>query len=158
MDLVPGDILGVQGVGWLSEHIIEATAPGPLSHVGLIIAVQPALVIEALTRVRTRPLARSIEDAAHAWVLQPIGLSQEQRDRIVARACTMSADSYGYADIAWQGLDALFHTRWFTAHLARKLICSMLVADAYGMNFGVSERSANPNDIWRYAQAYPAHY
>jgi hypothetical protein len=158
-------IIGIQGVGWLSDHIRAATGNGPLSHVGLCISTD-GLVIEALARVRTRFIGDTIKDARHAWLIEPLTLTEEQCLQIVAAAVKYSADDYAYINIAWQGLDALFKTIWFTKHLAtrKKAICSELVGIGYEaclptpLMFGVDDKTVSPNNIWTYASAHPNKY
>ncbi|MFZ0887213.1 MAG: hypothetical protein WA005_02055 [Candidatus Binataceae bacterium] len=158
----PADILAIQGMGWLSASIMEATH-SRVSHVALGIASNPDLVIEALSRVRTRPLELSITDAAAAWLIEPLELSDAQRAAIVRAACLYSAQSYNSPDVILQGMDAATRTRWWTDHFAteRWPICSMLVGRAYhamGLDFGVSDRSLTPGDILGFAQGHPDKY
>ncbi len=161
-----GDLLGISGSEWLSQRIIAATqipgtSPAPLSHVGVCTADTPfEQITEALTRVVTRPLADSIAAAKAAWSLEWVDILDEQREEIAYAALAYSAKDYGYIDIAYQGLDSMFQTRWFTEHFAeRKLpICSMLDAIAVtkaGLLIGLDPKSATPNDIWRYAAGHP---
>ncbi len=155
VDIEPADILAVKGSGWLSRMILKATG-GPVSHVGLLLTDKPPLVIEALSRVMTRPLHISIEKRTAAYILQPLKLTPEQRVAIVEAACTMSADAYGWGKIALQGLDALSRSGWFTKHLTFTTmpICSWLVAKGYssqGLHFDVPDNSATPKDIYEFA-------
>lgn len=156
-----GDILGIQGKGWLSDEIRALTGDGPLSHVGIITAVEPfPQVTEALTRVRTRPLDLSIADAEHAWLLEWQDIVDAQRLAMCQTALSFSADDYGYVDIGFQLLDSVFKTRWITQHFVeRKLpICSLLdalAAKSADLNFGVTINSTTPNDIWTFAVQNP---
>ena len=157
----PGDLLGIRGVGWLSDHIVAASAPGPLSHVGICTADSPFLqVTEALSRVRTRPLTVSIADAKAAWSLEWVNVTDTQRWEMVQTALGYTADDYGYMDIVFQGADSLAGTRWFTQHFAERSlpICSMLddiCATSAGIVLGISAKSCTPNDIWRFANRNP---
>lgn len=154
----PGDILAVRGTGFLSRGILAATGDS-VSHVGLVITADPfPIVIEALTRVMTRPLTVSIAAAEHAWLLSDSSMTDEARSAIVAAALAFSADGYGYTDIGLQLANAVGRTTWFTDHLATGLngkpICSYLVAAAYetrGRTFGQADQTTTPADIFHYA-------
>ena len=157
----PGDILGIQGNSWLSDAIMRATGPGPLSHVGICTADSPFLQItEALAKVQTRPIEVSINQAVAAWSLEWISITISQQWEMVRKALSYSAEDYGYIDIALQGADSLAGTRWFTQKFAeRRLpICSMLddlCASSAGLSLGVTPNSCTPNDIWRFANRNP---
>jgi hypothetical protein len=160
-----GDIVAVRGKGWLSRGILMATH-GQVSHVGMLISAEPVIVIEALSRVRTRPLAETLHEVEAAWILSDRSLTEAQRITLIERACLFSADGYGYAEIVKQALDAAFKTTWFTDNLSRRLdqhpICSYLVAKAYasiGLNFGAKRaESITPADIYRFALGHPDLY
>jgi hypothetical protein len=159
--LQPGDIVAVRGSRWLSRLIMTMTG-GPVSHVGLVIATDPDLVLEALERVLTRPFAQAIDDCAEAWVCQPYTLSQEERWQIVHTACAQTARTYGYSKLVLQALNVLFHTRFFTRHAVSSLpICSLVVAEAFsavGKHFGQPHCCATPADIAVFTQAHPEWY
>jgi hypothetical protein len=162
--MLPGDILAVRGRGWLSDNILKATG-GKVSHVGMFVSIDPPIIIEALTRVRTRPLAASLADVEAAWSLTDHSLTTRQRQQIIEAACSFSADAYGYPELGLQLLDALTRTTWWTDRLSWTLkghpICSFLVAAAYGtvgLNFGKLDQSVTPADIFRFAEAHPDIY
>ncbi len=155
----PGDILAVRGTGFFSEGILKATG-NTVSHVGMVIAPKPGpLVIEALWRVKTRPLCLSIRDAEKAYILSDQSLTPGQRETLVLNACKFSADGYGWWDIGLQAADAVFHTTFFTDRLSFSLeshpICSYIVAKAYdslGLTFGRKKlQSITPADIFNFA-------
>lgn len=166
MDYLPGDLIGVRGSGWLSRGIIRATAPGPLSHIAIITATSPVpQTTEALFRVQTHPLSVTLDGAIQAWLMRDLALTDDDRIAMVAAIERYSADSYGYMDIGWQALDAVFQTRWFTAHLATEgqPICSMLAALGYRatshpLDEAVSDKSITPNDCWRIWMANASRY
>ena len=142
-------------------------APNTVSHVGMLVGDNPVIVIEALLRVKTRPIEESLADAEAAYVLQDLSLSVQKRDTIVMRACQFSAADYGWADIVLQLANAIFRTTWFTDHLTFGLlnqfpICSYLVAESYktiGLTFGKQkEESITPADIYNFAQKNPSIY
>jgi hypothetical protein len=162
----PCDILAVRGHGFFSEGILRATG-GSVSHVGLVIATSPVpLVIEALWRVKTRPLWRSIEDAVAAYLLHPLNVTTDQQVLIVEDACNLSAAGYGWWDIGLQVADAAFRTTAFTDHalwgLKNHPICSFLCAQAYGnagLTFGMKlAQSITPADIFAFAVGNPDKY
>lgn len=160
--VVAGDILAMRGSSWLARGIVRATG-GPCSHVGMFVSLEPPVVIEALDRVKTRPLDVSLADAERAWILHDNSITDEQRRAIVDEACSMSAASYGWLDIAAQGIDAALGTTWPTDHMTWFLnqfpICSYLVARAYqkiDLHFGKKAiGSITPADIFAFAQAHP---
>lgn len=160
-----GDIICVRGAGWLSDGIAKAEYPKgeptgqSATHVGLFIAGDPwPIVIEALNRVKTNPLYVTISQALHAYALHDESLDDRERAAIVAKACTFSADDYGYLDLLAQRLDATFSTTWWTDRMGGLLshfpICSYVVGAAYqevGLNFGVDTASVRPSDILSFA-------
>lgn len=162
------DILAIRGEGWLSNRIVQATG-GPVSHVGLILSPAPkddldSFVIEALVRVKTRPLRESIAGARDAWILSPLNVDVDKRFQIANRAAAFSADDYGWFDLGLQLGDALTKSRWFTRHLTFGVldkipICSYCVAKSYfdcGLQFGkLAPASITPADIYEFAVKNP---
>ena len=115
--IAPADIVAVRGTGRFAAGILKATGD-TVSHVGLVIGIDPPLVIEALTRVRTNPLATTIAGAERAYILHDKSLSAWERRKIVDTAVRFSADGYNWGDIVLQGMDAVARTTWFTDHLS----------------------------------------
>jgi hypothetical protein len=159
-----GDIVAVRGTGWFARAILRATG-GPASHVGLVLAQAPCvLVLEALTRVRTRLLAQTLAGTEAAWLLHDRTLTLAERRTVVAAALRFSGQGYGWWAIAMQAMNALTASTWWTDHLgglAGKPICSFLVADAYervGRTFGQEDRTTTPADIVRWALRHPQKY
>jgi hypothetical protein len=161
-----GDILAVRGKGFFARGILAATG-NTVSHVGMVVGDTPVIVIEALLRVKTRPIEDSVADAEKAYLLQDLSLSTEKRDTIVKRACQFSAADYGWADIVLQLANAVFRTTWFTDHLTFGFlnqfpICSYLVAESYetiGLTFGKQkDESITPADIYNFARQQPTIY
>jgi hypothetical protein len=162
----PGDILAVRGKGFFARGILAATGD-TVSHVGMVVGDRPVIIIEALLRVETRPIEKSVSDAEAAYLLQDLSLSMQKREAIVKRACQFSAADYGWADILLQLANAIFRTTWFTDHLTFGLlkqfpICSYLVAESYktmGLTFGKEkEESITPADIYNFAVQHPSIY
>lgn len=162
----PGDILAVRGKGFFARGILAATG-NTVSHVGMVVGDSPVIVIEALLRVKTRPIEESVADAEAAYLLQDLSLSADKRDTIVKRACQFSAADYGWGDIILQAANAILRTTWFTDHLTFGLlnqfpICSYLVAESYktvGLTFGKrKEESITPADIYNFAEKNPSIY
>lgn len=182
--LQPGDIIAIRGSSWISDSIIAAEYGQvqiipyqAVSHVGLLIeGGSIPVVIEALSRVKTNALAITIANCRKAFIIRDKSLTLAQRQAIVNKALTFSADDYGYLDIIAQLIDCKFKTLWFTNHLSRLLnrypICSYVVAAAYsvlnmmkfytvnlvatahsnaGFNFGVDSANCKPSDIMNYA-------
>ncbi len=149
-----GDLLGVQGTGWLSDSIRSATGGGPLSHIAIVTAIEPFVqVTEALDRVRVRSLDDRLFDAQHVWLLKS-PLSPEDRNVACRNALKHAGDDYGYANILWQEMDELTRSRWFTEHLVNvthDVICSELAALCEA-KLGLRPDDATPNDFWGWWQ------
>jgi hypothetical protein len=136
----PGDILAIRGKGFFARGILAATG-NTVSHVGMVVGDGP--VIEALLRVKTRPIEGSVADAETAYLLQNLSLSPQKRDTVVKRACQFSADDHGWGDIVLQLANAIFRTTWFTDHLT----------------FGKQkEESMTPADVYNFAKNSPSIY
>lgn len=151
-----GDILAVEGMTAFSRAI-QLVSESCISHVGLIVAEDPLLIMEALSRVVTRPYEEALGDCKHAWLLKPMNIEREARRQIVRASCTYSGASYGYLKIALHLLDFLTGKEWITQLLARsrKPICSWHVAQAYkvvGLDFGESARGVTPAEVMAFAQ------
>lgn len=172
MSLCPGDIIAVRGSGWLSSGIASAEYPQgepeqSATHVGLLVAGDPIpVVIEALNEVKTNPLSVTIASAKKAYALHDTSLTDAQRRAIIAKACTFSADNYGYIDLLAQWMNAKTGSTWWTdrlsGYLGRRPICSFVVAAAYhdgvGLDFGVDDASCRPCDILNFALSHPEIY
>lgn len=134
----PADIVAIQGCGWISRAICEATH-SQVSHVGMVTGHsydEVPIVTEALTKVVTHGWPKCIANAEHVWLIRDNALSPEQRESIAHTARSFTGDSYGYADLGLAYLDCAFETRWFTDHLTwgwlnKFPICSYVVAEAY---------------------------
>jgi hypothetical protein len=155
-----GDVILVRGSSWLAHGILAATG-NTVSHVGLVISVDPPICIEALTRVKTNLLAVTIGNVEKAYVGSDPTLSDVERNAIVAKALTLSSASYGWTELALQLADAAFHSTWPTDHLSFELrkhpICSFLVATAYacvGRSFDKESQSVTPADCYAWFKAH----
>lgn len=170
----PGDLVVIQGSAWYSKLICWATG-SPTSHVGGFIGSNPPVVLEALKRVKTDPVWETVLKAKKVWILKHKYLTESDRWQIVEKACTFSADSYGYILILFQLMDALtgkmlgkrftyFTTvwgRWGNQHFGQHPICSYLWSEVYssvGMHFLQEPGAATPGDILKYAQQYPSEW
>ena len=150
-----GDIIAVQGVGWLSDHIRSLTGNGPVSHVGIVTATEPFIqVAQALDRVRVLSIEEMLDDAtiAKMWLLKS-PLTVEQRNVACRNALKHVGDSYAYWNIMMQAADSEFGTEWFTEHLAetKREICSE-VTMMVEPSIGLIPKDATPNDIWGWWQ------
>jgi len=153
MPLTPdyGDLIAVQGVGWLSDHIRAATGGGPASHIAIITAVEPFVqVTQALNRVVVTALEEVLDGAAHVWLLKS-PLSADDRNVASRNAIKHTGDDYAYWNILCQLADSESGSRWFTEHWAetRDNICSQL-ATLVEPSLGLIPKDATPNDIWGY--------
>lgn len=168
-----GDIICIHGRGWLSDGILKAEYGDKIpamaaSHCGVFLAGQDVsnpIVIEALARVRTNLLSQSISDCLHAYALHDRSLDNNQRLRVLSKACAFSTDGYGYVDLVAQWLDATTRSTWWTdrlrIYLGHHPICSYVVAAAYediGLDFGVDSSTCKPSDVLGFALKHPEIY
>ena len=89
-------------------------------------------------------------------IFRPLNISNEERLRIAANANMYVGRGYGYGKIALHliGLASIGSAK-------RWPICSWLVARAYGdegYGFGVSAKTATPDDIWDFCVSRPDRY
>ena len=173
--LWPGDVVFTRGDTLLGFAIRRFTrdageAPTKVNHVGVITepgTIHHAQLVEALQRVEKHTpydkYGRS--EKQEVAVFRP-RLTQPQVDLIVAYAEAQVGKKYGYHKIA---LQALRRTRfggfidkwWKRGSLDRYPICSYLVARAFGkagLDFGVHENLATPDDMWDFCQSRPDKY
>ena len=158
MEFQSGDIIAIRGSGWLPDNICKATH-SEVSHVGLVIGTSPTIVIEALWRVKTNPIAVTINNAEKVWCIRYPNLTDKNRVDLVQAALKFSADDYGGFDLVLQLADAAFKTKWFTENIGKTFlnhfpICSFLVAAAYrqiGITFSSTDWSVTPSDIMNFA-------
>lgn len=150
MIIEAGDLVGVQGAGELSDLIRQFTGNGPFSHIAVVVATEPfVMVAEALSRVVIRSWEDRLDDAQHLWLLKsPLPLA----DRVDACRILVkhNGEDYGYSNIVFQALDGLEKTRWWTEHWIRattNIICSEYAAIAEA-KLGLRPTSATPNDFY----------
>lgn len=153
-----GDLLAIQGVGWLSDHIRACTGHGPASHIAIVTAVEPFVqVTEAVDRVRVTSIDDRLFESAHVWLLKS-PLSPNDRNVACRNAIKHVGDDYPWWNILMQLADAESGGRWFTEHWAetRENICSQLAA-LVEPSLGLIPRDATPNDIygWWTVQRWP---
>jgi hypothetical protein len=118
-----------------ARGILSATG-NTVSQVGMVVGYRPVIVIEALLRVKTRPIEEAVADAETAYLLQDLSLSTQRRETIVKRSCQFSADDYVWGDIVLQLANAISRTTWLTEHMTLGFLnqfpnCSYLVAESY---------------------------
>lgn len=161
------DLIAIRGVGWLSDGIAacEGNTDYP-SHIAGMINPDPSICLEALTRVKTNPLDKTLAGAKRAWLIHVKDVTDAQRAAVVYDACSFSADNYGWSDILLQGLDSETHETWWTDKLAGELakspICSYVWAHAWataGIAFGPKLLSSvTPADVYLAALADPSRF
>lgn len=139
-----------------------------VNHVGIIVdagSLHSAIAVEALTKVRMHALRRyAAKKTTGVAVYRPINLTDDEKERIVAKARTYVDRSYGYLKIVahlldW-GLQGAYVFRRVTGD-DEYPICSWLVAHAFkaaDKNFGVVPGAANPDDIWVFVNENPDKY
>lgn len=183
--LSQGGSLLAQGIRWATREPGEG--PTEVNHVGAIYkggmlhGRAPGMVLHRLETAH--PQAISIEALGNGVVrrrfdvyaqegqpvaiFRPRNLTDAQRSEIRYYLATMEGQTYGYGKLL--------------VHLARRLvpgsraiidplagamvdkwpICSFLVAHAFreaGLDFGVSEDLATPDDIWDFCTSHPDKY
>jgi len=161
----PGDIVAIRGARLLSRLIEDFS--GPISHVGMVTSIdtqivnripcQRPMVTQALMpKVATLSLEETVAKAQYAYALQSAQIPLDDLQAIADYVKSREGVSYDRRDLAWQACDRIFHTEWFTIHLASDEldICSELVAFGYGIKgytFNVPRRVATPTEIFDYA-------
>lgn len=159
----PGDIVFTKGTNWISRAIRFFSRHGGESrteanHVGIVVqggSSESAIIVEALSTVRRRPLKAYRQNPRHqVAVFRPLNVSTEGIGKIVGAAESYVGRKYGYIKIVAHLIDWFFGGRYvvrrFTS-LDRYPICSWVVAEAYaadGKFFGVAPGQAQPDDIW----------
>lgn len=151
MSILPvyGDIIGVQGSGWLSDHIRSATGNGPLSHVGICTADNPfPQITQALNHVVVTSWDDLLFAAKRVWILRS-PLTPEQRNVACRNALKHVGDTYAYWNILMQLADSETGSEWFTEHWddTKHNICSQLDA-VIQPAIGLMPQNATPNDFW----------
>ena len=160
-----GDIIAMKGnSGWMS-NLVTNVGGTDVSHVALIIAVDPfPIVIESVNpRVRTIPLDIAIEDHSPVYLLKNLKLLLSQRWHIVREALKFSTRDYSFLQCAIAGLDEITRSRWFSQHqiTPEAPMCSWLVAEGYkaaGLDFGEPAAGTGPWDIKKFADTHPDIY
>lgn len=130
----PGDIVAIRGKGLISRLVlaVEGAAGDDkgVSHVAVVIADNPPLIIEAVhPRVRVRPLENALAEAEKAWLLHPKPLSDEKREAVVKAACDFCSRSYGYPMLILYALNAAFGTTRFTSLLRNRRMDLAMASD-----------------------------
>lgn len=156
-----GDVIGVQGTGFVSDSIRSLTGHGPWSHVAAVVATQPfIMVIEALSPcVVVRSWEDRLADAPHLWIMKP-PLTEDDRVDACRRLLKYDGHPYAYGNIADQLLDAMSGTEWFTEHWvsikSTEVICSELIAIGEE-KLGLRADDTTPNDIygWGLTERWP---
>jgi hypothetical protein len=168
--LEPGDIFLTRGRGLVSRAIRFFTrrigeSRTKVNHVGLVVEggrFASAVIVEARREVERHRLVEAYGGADDEVALyRPLGLSAEQRARVVAAAESYVGRRYGYGKIVLHALDWALQGAYVFRRLGRMddyPICSWLVAHAYaeaGVSFGVAAGAATPDDIWDHVTRHP---
>jgi hypothetical protein len=130
----PGDIVAIRGKGLISRLVLAAEGAGAddkgVSHVALVIADKPPLVIEAVhPRVRVCTLENALAEAENAWLLHPKPLTDEERETVVKAACDFCFRSYGYPMLILHALNAAFGTTPFTNPIRSRMMDLAMTSD-----------------------------
>ena len=173
IQLEPCDIFLTKGTNVVAKAIRFFTTKfgekrAKVNHVGIIVhdgTLHSAVAVEALSKVRMHALRRYADkNTTGVAVYRPINLTEEEKQRIVAKAKTYVDRKYGFVKIAahlfdW-GLQGAYVFRRITND-DKYPICSWVVAHAYlaaDKDFGVAAGAANPDDIWDFVTENPDKY
>lgn len=171
--LAPGDVMLTRSrglVGWaiatFTRHIGESRTKA--THTGVVVAGGPledAVIVEALSSVkRHRIRDRYAGDRGEVAIFRPLNLTDDQIERVVAKAESYVGRRYGYVKILAHWADWVLQGAYVFRRLTREdryPICSWVVAHAFaaaGMHFGVEPGAATPDDIWDFVTTHPDVY
>lgn len=156
-----------KSIKWFTEGYKET--PTIISHCGLFANsgdLEQVDIIEALFPkgvVKRNFMKNYKNDLENCYILTPLNINISQRDKIVESATTYLNHPYGTLKLIPHAFDGLlgkiikkrnvvfFKRLCFVKTLP---ICSSLVAIAYksvGLDFGIKEQYATPDDIWDFA-------
>ena len=167
--VLPGDIVLTRSRSWLGRAIRRLTrdrgeAATEVNHVGIVVKaganLTAAVIVEALLEVRMHPVGVQYGTGHSAIaVFRPVTLKPAEITKVVEAAESFVGRRYGALKLVLHLLDwclgGRFVFRRFGA-LDRFPICSYLVARSFsaaGLDFGVADRAASPDDIWDFCVA-----
>ncbi len=170
--LAKGDIFLTKGTSMLSRLVRFFSTTGgesraQVNHSGIVVdaADGDPVIVEALTHVQQHTmLSQYNDDSTLIAAFRPIGLSDQDIDKVVAKAKSYVGDEYGYFKILAHLGDWCLGGRYFFRRFAsmdKYPICSWLVAESFAEidhNFGCPPGMAEPDDIWEYCRAHPELY
>lgn len=176
-----GDILCYSSKGLIGKAIKYFTrgyreTPTDITHCGIFVnegGIKNVNIVEAIAGkgVTYRQFFSAYkDDLSNCFVLKPFNLTHSQRMTITKEAFKYIGSPYGYMKIAVQAVDGtlakllkkkriVFAERIFTSE--KFPICSFLVAHCYkavGLDFGLKDDYATPDDIWDFACNNPKLY
>lgn len=176
-----GDILCYSGsnliaksIKWFTEGYKETKTI--ISHCGLFANsddLKKVDIIEALFPkgvVKRNFITHYKDDLNNCYILKPLNITEQQREKIIENASKYLGHPYGILKLLPQAMDGLIGKviRKRNVILFKKLcfiktlpICSTLVAMAYksiGLDFGIKDQYASPDDIWDFAVNNPNKY
>lgn len=132
----------------------QKTGEAGYSHAAMALGeltLEPA-VIESLFRVVQSPLTKY--EGQEIVVYRMKSIDQMTRNRIAARALSVSNEGYGVLKIPLFAMDSVFKTYWFTSTfgVSSFKVCSNLIAWSYEkvlsrLPFGIGWRSVSPDGI-----------
>lgn len=167
-----GDIFLTQGDNFVSKAIRFFTRGAGesrtlVNHVGVVTsagAVENAVVVEALTKVKRRKLSAYKGGKTKVAIFRPYTLDDNQISKVITYAHGQVGKDYGYVKIVAHLLDWCLGGAYVfrkMARMERYPICSWLVAYAFeevGQEFGVEPWAADPDHIWDYVTSHPELY
>lgn len=139
-----------------------------VNHVGMIIDDGPLNKVHII-EARATVLNHSLYNAYHGkqdklTVFRPIGLSEDEKSKIVMSGLAYEGKDYGYLKIAAHFLDFLSGGRYIFRRLTNNdnyPICSWVVSHSYasiGLAFGCDPGQANPDDIFDFCDKHEHKY
>lgn len=170
VELEVGDIVFTRGDSILARAIRWAERgpgepPSETNHVGVITkagSLVGAEVTEALWRVTTSPMHKYHKNGKVA-VFRPLNVEDEDLEEIRAEALSHVGETYGWWKLIFHLLARVTGIKRFKQvfFIDSRPICSMLVALAYekaGFTFGVSGRSADPDEMMDFCLSHAGKY
>jgi hypothetical protein len=173
MILKPCDIVFTRSSGFLGRMIRFFTrrkgeSKTITSHVGIITYgsdLWNSTIVEAQTHTNRHSMQEAYGSSdTELCIFRPKNLTNEQVEKIVAKAESYVGDDYGYLKLLAYAADWCLGERNVFRRLCRidsRPICSYLVARSYeaaGLDFGVDDYAASPDDILDFCTGNPDKY
>jgi len=155
------DAVTVLGNGALSWGISKFT--GPVSHIGLVTAIEPVVQVTQALRdgIKTLTLAETMANVRYGYVLHDTTFEDAARAKMVAWGLKQIGTPYAFGNLALEALDALLNTEKFSIYFDEDGadICSQyfsLAAASIGRSCDITPRKATPSDWFNFSLRSPS--